>query len=46
MDEPSLRLLRVGLPQPNPRGRTAILLVVVMLLSMMQPVSQRYRGTR
>ncbi|MEC8816424.1 MAG: hypothetical protein VXX34_03425, partial [Candidatus Thermoplasmatota archaeon] len=39
MDEPSLRLLRVGLPQPNPRGRTAILLVVVMLLSMMQPVS-------
>ncbi|MEE2647381.1 MAG: hypothetical protein VYA57_01405, partial [Candidatus Thermoplasmatota archaeon] len=39
MDEPSLRLLRVGLPQPNPRGRTAILLVAVMLLSMMQPVS-------
>ncbi|MEC7600526.1 MAG: hypothetical protein VYB23_03685, partial [Candidatus Thermoplasmatota archaeon] len=39
MDEPPLRLLRGGLPQPNPRGRTAILLVVVMLLSMMQPVS-------
>ena len=39
MDEPALRLLRVGLRQPNRRGRTAVLLVAVMLLSMMQPVS-------
>ena len=39
MDEPALRLLRVGLPQPNRRGRLAVFLVSVMLLSMMQPVS-------
>lgn len=39
MDEPALRLLRAGLPQPNRRGRMAVLLVSVMMLSMMQPVS-------
>lgn len=39
MDEPALRLLRAGLRQPNRRGRTAVMLVVVMMLSMMPPVS-------
>jgi hypothetical protein len=39
MDEPALRLLRAGLRQPNRRGRTAVALVVVMLLSMMPPAS-------
>ena len=39
MDEPALRLLRVGLPQPNRRGRMAVLLVGLMLFSMMPPVS-------
>ena len=39
MDEPALRLLRVGLPQPNRRGRMAVLLVGIMLFSMMPPVS-------
>ena len=39
MDEPALRLLRAGLRQPNRRGRTAVMLVAVMMLSLMPPVS-------
>ncbi len=39
MEEPALRLLRVGLPQPNRRGRMAVLLVGLMMFSMMPPVS-------
>ena len=39
MDEPALRLLRAGLRQPNRRGRTAVMLVLVMMVSLMPPVS-------
>ena len=39
MDEPALRVLRAGLPQPRRRGRLAVVLVSIMLLSMMQLVS-------
>ncbi len=39
MDEPALRVLRAGLPQPRRRSRMAVLLVSVMLISLMQPVS-------
>ena len=39
MDGSGLRLLRAGLPQPNRRGRTAAVLVSIMLLSLMPPVT-------
>ena len=39
MDEPALRVLRAGLPQPHRHGRTAVVLVALMLVSLMPPVS-------
>lgn len=39
MDEPALRVVRAGLPQPRRQGRLAVVLVSIMLLSLMQPVS-------
>ncbi|MEK9651006.1 MAG: hypothetical protein VW102_02285 [Poseidonia sp.] len=39
MDGSALRVVKAGLPQPRRRGRLAVMLVSVMLLSIMQPVS-------
>ena len=39
MDEPALRAVRAGLPQPRRKARLSVFLVSVMLLSLMQPVS-------
>lgn len=39
MDEPALRVVRAGLPQPRRKARLSVFLVSVMLLSLMQPVS-------
>ncbi len=39
MDEQGPRLLRAGLRQPDRRGRMAATLVVIMLMSLLQPVS-------